>query len=308
MKTSQGLREMPVKNFECHIARGQIGRYVGGESLSKEALRQLGLHVAECDDCRDHLERRKQALQAMVNGTLTPEATAPTFKPSGSLGAAAAAEALVEQIRRKTGDGLPLQDAKPKLEPEPTPAPPEKKAKILPPLLGKPAMFSVALAAVLIAMGYISKNPSAILGSRVKVDSSKATSSSETKAEPEKPATDSKSSATTKTDAPVSKEPVGHGPLAKAAAPDDSLKANPAQAPTDTTTTPATEPTTKPTEQAKAENLLKAPATSTAPSAPAPTKQPAPAPATKSAAKPQVKVHHGRRHHSGTGSIVVYHP
>ena len=58
---------MPVKNIECQIARGQIGRYLAGESLSDEALKQLEGHIVGCPECKGALMQRRESLQAMLD-------------------------------------------------------------------------------------------------------------------------------------------------------------------------------------------------------------------------------------------------
>ena len=57
---------MPVLDFECQLARSQITRYMGGEALSQESLRQLGLHAATCPGCKEFLSSRREALKSMI--------------------------------------------------------------------------------------------------------------------------------------------------------------------------------------------------------------------------------------------------
>jgi hypothetical protein len=58
---------MPVQSIECQLVRAQIGRYLGGEPLSKEAMRQLEVHLVACDDCRGALSSRKAELRAKMS-------------------------------------------------------------------------------------------------------------------------------------------------------------------------------------------------------------------------------------------------
>ena len=60
---------MAVETFECQIARGQINRYLAGESFSRDGMRQLEEHVSTCEFCRAQLSERKQALQKMLGVT-----------------------------------------------------------------------------------------------------------------------------------------------------------------------------------------------------------------------------------------------
>ena len=58
---------MPVQSIECQLVRAQIGRYLGGEPLSQEAMRQLEVHLVACDDCRAALSVRKSDLRAKMS-------------------------------------------------------------------------------------------------------------------------------------------------------------------------------------------------------------------------------------------------
>src|SRR5579872_6837623 len=57
---------MPVKSVECQLAEMQIGRFVSGDSLSAEAVRQLDAHLAKCPNCSQTLNDRRQALRSML--------------------------------------------------------------------------------------------------------------------------------------------------------------------------------------------------------------------------------------------------
>lgn len=62
---------MPVKSFECAIARSQIGRYLAGDAVGGEAMRQLEAHISGCSDCQRLIDSKKEDL-------LGPLAHAPT--------------------------------------------------------------------------------------------------------------------------------------------------------------------------------------------------------------------------------------
>jgi hypothetical protein len=83
-------------------------------------------------------------------------------RPPSRAAISPAAQALLDQMRRKSGDGLPLQDREPKFEAPAAVV--ETSKRSLKPLLGRPALYSLGLAAVLIAMTYISRNPTGFLG------------------------------------------------------------------------------------------------------------------------------------------------
>ncbi len=58
---------MSVTDFECAIAKSQIGRYIAGENMAPEVARQLESHINNCDRCKLLLQERKNSLEAMIN-------------------------------------------------------------------------------------------------------------------------------------------------------------------------------------------------------------------------------------------------
>lgn len=66
---------MPVTEFECAIAKSQIGRYLAGDNLGGEVVRQLESHIGACPKCKTLLEERRKSLVAMLDGE-TPIAAA----------------------------------------------------------------------------------------------------------------------------------------------------------------------------------------------------------------------------------------
>src|ERR1700722_2498670 len=138
---------MPVQEFECQIARGQIGRYLNGEGLSNEGLRHLGVHVAECPGCKKFLDQRKATLQGMLGETPMPEQ-----ETRQAVVGVNPSEALIAQIRARSGEVEP--------EPEPAQLAPAKPK----PIITKPLMYCGALALVLVGMTYVSRNMTGFLG------------------------------------------------------------------------------------------------------------------------------------------------
>ncbi|MHB8637069.1 MAG: zf-HC2 domain-containing protein [Fimbriimonadaceae bacterium] len=137
---------MPVQEFECQIARGQIGRYLNGEQLSAEALRQLGAHVAECSECKIFLDNRKAALQGMLG-----EGPMPTRQEARAVVDVNPSEALIAQIRARS---VPE-------EPVPAASMPAKPVRAV---VTKPIIYSGLLGLVLLGMTYVNRNPSGLLG------------------------------------------------------------------------------------------------------------------------------------------------
>src|SRR4051794_23286485 len=65
---------MPVTDFECQIARGQIGRYLGGGLLSPQAMTGLEEHLAECPGCKALVAERRASLVGRRGGEVPTRA------------------------------------------------------------------------------------------------------------------------------------------------------------------------------------------------------------------------------------------
>jgi hypothetical protein len=61
------VKKMSVTDFECAIAKSQIGRYIAGDNLAPEVARQLESHIDNCVRCKQLLQERKNTLEAMVS-------------------------------------------------------------------------------------------------------------------------------------------------------------------------------------------------------------------------------------------------
>jgi len=140
---------MPVQNVECQIARLQIGRFLKGEVLPPDMMAQLEAHIGRCPECRAELAGRKAELQALANGRKeTATEAAPTASPSSERPAQARPSA-----------------------PRPKSEAPRKAAVATPPAAApfpwKALAYSLALAGVLVAMSFVAKDPTALLGPRL---------------------------------------------------------------------------------------------------------------------------------------------
>jgi len=148
---------MPVKNIECQIAQAQLGRYLAGEGMAGEAVRQLEIHLGKCTGCKQVLDAKRQALLKTLEETSTqahpahPETSrksnAKPVKPS-RLGEALMAKAAV------TTSAAPAAE-------QPSAKRPTPNA-----LLNnwKPLAYAAALGALLIGMSYLGKTD--LLGTR----------------------------------------------------------------------------------------------------------------------------------------------
>jgi hypothetical protein len=77
---------MSVTDFECAIAKSQIGRYIAGDNLEPEIARQLESHINNCARCKELLQEKKSSLEAIIvnNDESIKIATNPVPMSSGS--------------------------------------------------------------------------------------------------------------------------------------------------------------------------------------------------------------------------------
>lgn len=136
---------MSVQNFECQIAKAQIGRYLSGDQLSGEAMEQLEDHIAGCPDCKQTLAEKRASLQAMLGLGSEPVIAAEVEVRAKPLTGWLKTKAL-EQFKQA--------------EPAKTPSGAPSAAKF------KTGAYSVALAVVLVGMSYLSKNPNVVMGGK----------------------------------------------------------------------------------------------------------------------------------------------
>lgn len=153
---------MAVKSVECQLAELQIGRYVAGEPLSSEALKQLERHVANCTSCNRVLSDRKQALRSMLNTGYAAVRTDFTTDEKENL--------LIKALREKaTGGVRPTRTPEATAEASPPASEESSKKGVRARLLEKSstnkiAGYCIALVAVLLGMGYFSRNQSEMFG------------------------------------------------------------------------------------------------------------------------------------------------
>ena len=57
---------MSVTEFECAIAKSQIGRYINGEKLGQAVVEQLESHIAACPRCKLVLEEKRNSLMSTI--------------------------------------------------------------------------------------------------------------------------------------------------------------------------------------------------------------------------------------------------
>jgi hypothetical protein len=172
-KTSQTVLGMPTKSLECQIAAGQIGRYLAGEALSGETLRQLEAHVADCADCQQTIAERKQALMSMLGPGASTKAAAmvppspafastPSPEERGKLDLQEALRAAIlknQSAAHQATESPEAPETEAPRKAKATRSAKGPKATTASQLgFGKPLIYAGALALVLIGMGYASRS------------------------------------------------------------------------------------------------------------------------------------------------------
>ncbi|HRF59902.1 MAG TPA: hypothetical protein PLH94_08320 [Fimbriimonadaceae bacterium] len=162
---------MAVANIECRLAQAQMNLFLSGDPLGEDVLGELEDHIAECADCRRMLATKRLEL-------LAQQAPAPAAKPSK-------APSKWNPLREKPTETQPesaVVEARPR-----TP-------------MGKPLVYSIGLAAVLVAMSFFS-DPTRLFGDRL------ATAKTPTRAASPAPETTPVSTSTAPAPTPAKNEP-----------------------------------------------------------------------------------------------------
>ncbi len=147
---------MSVQNIECQIAQAQISRLLINEPLGQAIMADLEVHVAACPDCQAFIMSRNQSLDVVVGGSDKPAKARKAPKPKPE---------VQEAIKSTDEERLAFEKLfNPK---SPKAAIETKRETTTASSFWKPLAYSGALAAVLFAMSYVMKNPTAIFGDRV---------------------------------------------------------------------------------------------------------------------------------------------
>jgi len=146
---------MSVQNIECQIAQAQISRLLINEPLGQAIMADLEVHVAACPDCQAFIMSRNQSLDVVVGGAEKPAKARKTSKPK---------QETQETIKSTDEERLAFEKLfNPKA---PKVAIETKRESTTASTFWKPLAYSGALAAVLFAMSYVMKNPTALFGDR----------------------------------------------------------------------------------------------------------------------------------------------
>jgi len=177
---------MAVANIECRLAQAQMNLFLSGDPLGEDVLGELEDHIAECADCRRMLATKRLEL-------LAQQAPAPAAKPSK-------APSKWNPLREKPTETQPesaVVEARPRT-PMGRPRTP----------MGKPLVYSIGLAAVLVAMSFFS-DPTRLFGDRLATAKTPrlATAKTPTRAASPAPETTPVSTSTAPAPTPAKNEP-----------------------------------------------------------------------------------------------------
>ena len=141
-------------SLECELAQVQMKRYLGGEELPAQLMQSLELHIKSCPGCKAALDEQRMKLASKLAGEKAS-------KPN-----------LLDSLKAKLPKPLPK---KPQADVFKAPNP------WLATFNTKTVFLSVALAVVLFAMSAIAKDPSKLLGPKLKPAMASDIKDSETK-------------------------------------------------------------------------------------------------------------------------------
>jgi len=139
---------MSVPRVECHLARAQLKRYIGGATLPDEILAELERHLHACPDCLAEAQRMKEAL--MAGRPVDAPASEPPLKKVANLAQSLTAKLPGFAKAAPAGDGLINKPG--------TPLFTENRVNL------RILATSGALALTLIAMSTILRDPTRLLG------------------------------------------------------------------------------------------------------------------------------------------------
>ncbi|MBX3118142.1 MAG: hypothetical protein KF784_03690 [Fimbriimonadaceae bacterium] len=167
---------MPVQNIECQIAQGQISRYLSGDSFPTAVVTELEKHIAECPNCQEIVNQKKSMLQAMLRLQGAPAAKAVVEVLEDEEEAEVKVSEVTRQPKpsRQTLSQKLIDRIAQAHEEQEKQVSTKREAFDKKKFFGKPLMYSLALAAVLVAMSYVMKDPTRLFGDRVVASSSSA--------------------------------------------------------------------------------------------------------------------------------------
>lgn len=197
---------MQVANIECQIANAQLRRYLTGEEMPSSVVNELETHLRNCPECMSAAQTLRESLKGVLSSKITGK---PAPQPKAPTSAQPQIQVLDQAIvteRVETPRPADVFDA-PDSEFKQTA--PKKKSNV------KTLVYSIGLAAILVLMSTVFKDPTALFGpkaSSITPDTPKESKTSETTTTTPPATTSTEEVDTTPTD-PVTTDPVATGPV-----------------------------------------------------------------------------------------------
>lgn len=153
---------MRLKNIECQLTQGQLTRYLRGDALSDTAIEQLESHLSECDDCAEYLDELKSELMPDEPEIVEEDQVelAPASPESSNHGAPKFLVDAIRFKREKLDQAVRPVSTHAVIETSLEPAPAPKTYL-------KPLLYSLGLAAVMVGMTSIMRDPTKLFGERL---------------------------------------------------------------------------------------------------------------------------------------------
>ena len=280
---------MQVKNIECQIAQAQLRRYLTGEEMPNVIVTDLETHLRHCPECMSAAQTLRESLKSVLSGKITgkPEAPKQVLTPAALqdevITLAETSSQAVPIGRAVVQSPLNLLDA-PDSDFRPKKAPRKSNLKTL--------LYTSALAALLVLMSTVFRDPTRLFGPRA---------STVVKDIPPAAANDTPPADPVTTDTGQI-EPAATGKLdTEAREPVETTEPATSAAPTGRATTPTADPTPSDTTRLQTDGLIIADGVQGTRQI----KTDAPKPRPKATAKKKKKPTGGR---PGIGTIRVYPP
>ncbi len=147
---------MQVENFECQIARGQMARYLSGESLAPDVASELKTHIAGCTECAEALESKRAVLQAMLGDKAVVAISVPDSEGDAQASQGASVRGPLMNLLLNRAGKAKLDSSGGSSTPAEGPRP--QAVRVL--------VYSVALGAVVIGMSYLMQDPTRLFGEK----------------------------------------------------------------------------------------------------------------------------------------------
>ncbi len=131
---------MEPDNFTCQLAQAQIGRYLLGDELPEDTLRELEEHISTCESCKDIVQQKRASLESMLAPKPAPTDPDDTSLSTAELDALTQEITIPEPAAEPVTEFAPaLLDTEPVAEEEVVAFTPEALAALAPPAPAKPA-------------------------------------------------------------------------------------------------------------------------------------------------------------------------